>query len=60
MLKKHLLINILLLLALLVSAQETSRLITGKVTDKATGEGLPGATIMVKRHYAWCYDQCRW
>lgn len=48
MLKKHLLVYLLLFITLLLSAQESSRLITGKITDQSNGETLPGATIIVK------------
>ncbi len=48
MLKKHLLTYLLLLVSLLGFAQETQDIISGVVTDKATGAPLPGATLLVK------------
>jgi TonB-linked SusC/RagA family outer membrane protein len=46
--KNFLLIVLLLVSGLLQQAQAQSRTLTGKVTDQATGLGLPGVTVLVK------------
>ncbi len=45
---KRILLYIFLIITVAVSAQENSRIISGTVSDKKTGEQLPGATVMLK------------
>ncbi len=46
--KKHLFWVILLLAGICQQAWAQDRAISGKITDRATGQGLPGVTIIVK------------
>jgi len=46
--KKLLLLGLLCLLAFAHGATAQSRAIAGRVTDRATGEGLPGVTVLLK------------
>jgi TonB-linked SusC/RagA family outer membrane protein len=46
--RKTLLLSILLMVTLFQTVLAQSRSITGRVTDQKTGEGLPGATILLK------------
>ena len=46
--KKHLFWVILLLASICQQAWAQDRTISGKVTDRSTGQGLPGVTIIVK------------
>jgi TonB-linked SusC/RagA family outer membrane protein len=46
--KKILLMSLLLMLTLLQQVTAQTRSISGRVTDRQTGEGLPGVTVLVK------------
>ena len=46
--KKLLLMSILLMVTLLQQVTAQNRSISGRVTDRTTGEGLPGVTVLVK------------
>ncbi|WP_162550083.1 SusC/RagA family TonB-linked outer membrane protein [Hymenobacter nivis] len=46
--KQTLLLFVLLLGGLLQQAQAQNRTVSGKITDRATGQGLPGVTVIVK------------
>ncbi|OON67114.1 SusC/RagA family TonB-linked outer membrane protein [Hymenobacter sp. CRA2] len=46
--KKNLLVLLLLMLTLVQQGVAQSRTITGRVTDRQTGEGLPGVTVLLK------------
>ena len=46
--KRTLLIFVLLLGGLLQQAWAQNRTVSGKITDRATGQGLPGVTVLVK------------
>ncbi|RZJ89178.1 MAG: TonB-dependent receptor, partial [Hymenobacter sp.] len=46
--KKTLLLSIMLIFTLFQTVLAQSRSISGRVTDQKTGEGLPGATILLK------------
>jgi TonB-linked SusC/RagA family outer membrane protein len=46
--KKSLLLVFALVMALLQQAQAQDRTISGKVTDRATSQGLPGVTVLAK------------
>jgi TonB-linked SusC/RagA family outer membrane protein len=46
--KKTLLMSLVLILTLLHSALAQTRAVSGRVTDRKDGEGLPGVTIIVK------------
>lgn len=46
--KKQLLLVLALIMALLQQVQAQDRTISGKVTDRATNQGLPGVTVLVK------------
>ncbi|GAB2454373.1 SusC/RagA family TonB-linked outer membrane protein [Hymenobacter qilianensis] len=46
--KKLLFMVILLMTSLLQQAIAQDRTVTGRVTDRSTGEGLPGVTVLVK------------
>jgi TonB-dependent starch-binding outer membrane protein SusC len=46
--KRILLIKVMLLLVLMGEAWAQTRTVTGKVTDGASGQSLPGVTVMVK------------
>ncbi|WP_460891528.1 SusC/RagA family TonB-linked outer membrane protein [Rufibacter soli] len=46
--KKALLFSFALMLTLLTQAYAQNRTVTGRVTDTATGEGMPGVTVQLK------------
>ncbi|ALI99425.1 SusC/RagA family TonB-linked outer membrane protein [Rufibacter tibetensis] len=46
--KKALLFSFVLVLTLFTQAWAQSRTVTGRVTDAATGEGMPGVTVQLK------------
>ena len=46
--KRHLLLSLLLMLTLIGRGWAQSRTISGRVIDKATNEGLPGVSVIVK------------
>ena len=46
--KRHLLLSLLLLLTLTGRGWAQSRTVSGRVIDKATNEGLPGVSVIVK------------
>ncbi|AKQ47396.1 hypothetical protein TH63_00700 [Rufibacter radiotolerans] len=46
--KKALLFSFALMLTLLTQAWAQNRTVTGRVTDTATGEGMPGVTVLLK------------
>ncbi|GGK61033.1 SusC/RagA family TonB-linked outer membrane protein [Rufibacter glacialis] len=46
--KKALLFSFVLLLVLFTQAWAQTRTVTGRVTDAATGEGMPGVTVQLK------------
>ena len=46
--KKILLMSLVLILTLMHGAQAQTRTVSGRVTDKASGEGLPGVTVLLK------------
>ncbi|WP_324676611.1 SusC/RagA family TonB-linked outer membrane protein [Hymenobacter sp. GOD-10R] len=46
--KQKLLVSILLLFTLLQQVNAQTRKLSGRVTDRQTGEGLPGVTVLVK------------
>ncbi|AIZ64519.1 hypothetical protein PK28_14080 [Hymenobacter sp. DG25B] len=46
--KKLLFMSILLMVSLLQQAYAQDRAISGRVTDRANGQGLPGVTVLVK------------
>lgn len=46
--KQILLLFVLLLSGLLQQAQAQNRTVSGKITDRATSQGLPGVTVIVK------------
>lgn len=46
--KRTLLLSILLIVILFQTVLAQSRAVSGRVTDQKTGEGLPGATILLK------------
>ncbi len=46
--KKILLLVVLLLSGLLQQAWAQNRTVSGRITDQATGQGLPGVTVLVK------------
>ena len=46
--KQPLLLFLLLVSLLLQHAQAQTRSISGKVTDRGTGQGLPGVTVLAK------------
>ena len=46
--KKLLLMSILLMVTLLQQVTAQNRSISGRVTDRTTGEGIPGVTVLVK------------
>ncbi|MBO3273053.1 MULTISPECIES: SusC/RagA family TonB-linked outer membrane protein [Hymenobacter] len=46
--KKTLLMSLLLMITLLQYASAQSRSISGRVTDRQTGDGLPGVTVLLK------------
>ncbi len=46
--QRNLLLFLLLFSGLLQQAWAQDRIISGKVTDRATGQGLPGVTVLVK------------
>ena len=46
--KKSLLLVFAFVMALLQQAQAQDRTISGKVTDRATSQGLPGVTVLAK------------
>ena len=46
--KKILLMSFVLMLTLFQSVMAQNRVITGRVTDQKTGEGLPGVSVLVK------------
>ena len=50
MMKKALLLFILLFSGLLQQAWAQNRTVSGTITDRATGQGLPGVTVLVKGH----------
>lgn len=46
--KKILLMSLMLMFTLLHGAMAQTRTVTGRVTDQATGTGLPGVTVLLK------------
>ncbi|MDU0371067.1 TonB-dependent receptor [Hymenobacter endophyticus] len=46
--KKHLLLTAPLLVAAMTQVMAQTRAVSGRITDRATGEGLPGVTVLVK------------
>lgn len=46
--KKILLMSLLLMFTLLHGAMAQTRAISGRITDRKTGDGLPGVTVLVK------------
>ncbi|MFD2247039.1 SusC/RagA family TonB-linked outer membrane protein [Pontibacter ruber] len=46
--RRHLLLNFVLVLCLVFQAMGQGRTVSGKVTEKATGQGLPGVSVAVK------------
>ncbi|HEX8330365.1 MAG TPA: SusC/RagA family TonB-linked outer membrane protein [Hymenobacter sp.] len=46
--KKKLLLSVLLLLALLGQVMAQERTLSGRVTDRENGQGLPGVTVLLK------------
>ena len=40
--------SLVLMFSLFQSAMAQSRVVSGKVTDQKTGEGLPGVTVLIK------------
>ncbi|MBC6990048.1 SusC/RagA family TonB-linked outer membrane protein [Hymenobacter sp. BT491] len=46
--KKILLMSILLMVTLLQQVTAQNRTVTGRVTDRTSGEGLPGVTVLLK------------
>ena len=46
--KRHLLLSLLLMLTLIGRGWAQSRTVSGRVIDKATNEGLPGVSVIVK------------
>ncbi|QKG51338.1 TonB-dependent receptor plug domain-containing protein [Hymenobacter sp. BRD67] len=46
--KKGLLLSLLLIVTLFQAVLAQTRTVSGRVTDRKTGEGLPGATILLK------------
>ena len=46
--KKFLLMSLVLMLTLLHGAAAQTRTVSGRVTDRKTGDGLPGVTVLLK------------